>query len=102
MMAVKCYEATKRAVYHLMTSEHGHMYPTIAGILLFGKRPQFFFSEAMIICTHFAGVSGREVIATVDCEGSGLSDEKYLIEKSRLLSMLCVSLCALCSLWFKF
>lgn len=56
--------------YHLTISEHAHTYPTTAGILLFGNYPQNFFSEAMIICTHFAGTSGRDVIRTVDCGGS--------------------------------
>ena len=55
--------------YSLMTTEHAHHYPTIAGILLFGKSPQKYLSEAMCICTHFQGTTGREVIATVDCEG---------------------------------
>ncbi len=55
--------------YGLMATEHTHHYPTIAGILLFGKNPQKYLSEAMCICTHFQGTTGREVIATVDCEG---------------------------------
>lgn len=42
---------------------------TIAGMLIFGKNPQNFFPEAMCICTNFQGVEGRNVIATVDCEG---------------------------------
>ncbi len=56
--------------YGLVTSEHSRVYPTYAGILLFGKKPQVFCSEAMIICSHFHGTKGREVIATVDCEGT--------------------------------
>lgn len=55
--------------YGLVTTEHAHHYPTTAGIVLFGKNPQKYFSEAMCICTHFQGTEGREVIATVDCEG---------------------------------
>lgn len=55
--------------YGLAITEHAHNYPTTAGILLYGEKPQKFFSEAMIICTHFQGSSGREVIATIDCEG---------------------------------
>ncbi len=57
-------------IYHLITNEHADYHPTVAGILLFGKRPQYYFSEAMIICTHFEGTSGRTAIATVDCEGT--------------------------------
>lgn len=56
--------------YHLTVSEHGKVYPTVAGLLLFGVRPQYFFSEAFIICSHFAGISGREALATVDCTGT--------------------------------
>lgn len=56
--------------YGLITTEHAHNYPTIAGMLLFGKNPQKYLSEAMCICTHFQGITGREVIATVDCEGN--------------------------------
>ena len=56
--------------YYLITQEHKHSYTTTAGILLFGKRPQHFFSEAMIICSHFKGVEGREAIASIDCIGT--------------------------------
>ena len=56
--------------YYLITQEHSHTYATTAGIVLFGKRPQHFFSEAMIICTHFKGIEGREAIASIDCVGT--------------------------------
>lgn len=56
--------------YNLIISEHSKIYPTNAGILLFGKNPPKFFSEAMIICSHFKGISGREAIASIDCEDS--------------------------------
>lgn len=56
--------------YQLITEEHASIFPTVGGMLLFGKNPQYFFSEAMIICTHFAGISGREAIATIDCTGT--------------------------------
>ncbi len=56
--------------YYLITQEHAHEYATTAGILLFGKKTQHFFSEAMIICSHFKGIEGRETIATVDCTGT--------------------------------
>jgi ATP-dependent DNA helicase RecG len=66
---VQLNEAIMKA-YHLVGKEHGKTLATNAGILLFGKRPQHFFSEAMIICTHFGGTSGRDVVATIDCEGT--------------------------------
>ncbi len=56
--------------YYLIAQEHTHTYATTAGILLFGKRPQHFFSEAMIICSHFKGTEGREAIASTDCTGT--------------------------------
>lgn len=62
--------------YHLIIKEHAHTYPTTAGILLFGKEPQHFYEYAMIICTHFRGISGREAIATKDCLG-GLVEQYH-------------------------
>lgn len=56
--------------YHIFAEEHGLYYPTTASILLFGKKPQNFFSEAMIIASHFSGISGREALASIDCEGT--------------------------------
>jgi ATP-dependent DNA helicase RecG len=56
--------------YDLITEEHSSIYPTSGGILLFGKNPQKFFSEAMIICSHFSGVSGRKAISSIDCTGT--------------------------------
>jgi predicted HTH transcriptional regulator len=58
------------SAYDLIAEEHSLFYPTIGGILLFGKKPQKFLPEAMIICSHFSGVSGRETIATIDCMGT--------------------------------
>lgn len=58
------------SAYELMAEEHALFYPTVGGLLLFGKKPQKFLSEAMIICSHFSGVSGRETIATIDCTGT--------------------------------
>ena len=52
--------------YKILVKEHQRMYPSMAGILLFGKRPQDYISEAFIIGTHFKGISGREVLATKD------------------------------------
>ncbi len=62
-------ELTLRS-YRILVQDQARSYPTVLGLLLFGKNPQEFFSEAMIICSHFSGIDGREVIATVDCEGT--------------------------------
>jgi len=56
--------------YRIIAYDQSKQYPTILGILLFGRNPQHYVSEAMIICSHFQGISGRETIATVDCEGT--------------------------------
>lgn len=56
--------------YEIVVKEHAKVYPTTAGILLFGTNPQKYFSEAMAICTHFSGVEGRQALATKDCMGS--------------------------------
>ena len=56
--------------YYLIVQEHAHIYATTAGILLFGKNPQHYFTEAMIICSHFKGNEGREALASIDCEGT--------------------------------
>ena len=56
--------------YKLIIKEHNRAYPTTAAILLFGKESQRYFTEAFIICTHFKGTAGREVIATKDCMGN--------------------------------
>lgn len=62
--------------YALISYDQSKKYPSVAGLLLFGLQPQFYFSEAMIICSHFQGNSGREAIATVDCEGTLFSQFK--------------------------
>lgn len=56
--------------YDLIIHEQTGSFPTVAGILLFGKTPQRYLSESMIICSHFLGTSGRDTLATVDCEGT--------------------------------
>ena len=56
--------------YSLLVEEHSKLFPTYAGILNFGKSPQFFLSEAMIIVSHFRGIEGRDAIASIDCEGT--------------------------------
>ncbi len=58
------------AAYNLITNEHASIYPTVAGILLFGRNSEAFFSEAMIICSRFVGIEGRETLATEDCTGT--------------------------------
>ena len=72
--------------YNLVTKEQGRKYPTVAGIILFGFNPQKYLSEAMIICSHFQGTSGRKALATVDCEGTLIEqfDQAYTFLMQRL------------------
>ncbi|MCS5707671.1 putative DNA binding domain-containing protein [Candidatus Berkiella cookevillensis] len=56
--------------YRLAVEEHKRLYPSVAGILLFGHKPQKFITESFIICSHFKGTSGREALASFDCGGS--------------------------------
>ncbi|MBA3957332.1 MAG: hypothetical protein H0X51_02895 [Parachlamydiaceae bacterium] len=59
--------------YSLVVEEHTELFPTYVGLLNFGKSPQFFLSEAMIIVSHFRGIEGRDAIASIDCEGTLLN-----------------------------
>lgn len=56
--------------YQIISKEHHHIYPTVAGMLLFGKNPQQFLTESYVLCTHFAGVEGREAIASKSMNGT--------------------------------
>lgn len=56
--------------YSLIVEEHSVLFPTYVGLLNFGKSPQSFLSESMIIVSHFRGTEGREAIASIDCEGT--------------------------------
>ncbi len=56
--------------YNLIAEEHSSIYCSVGGMLLFGREPQKFLPESMIICSHFAGISGRDAIASIDCIGT--------------------------------
>lgn len=57
--------------YQIITKEQLHTYPTVCGLLLFGKSPQFFFPEARIMCNYFSGVDmTNPVIASKECLGT--------------------------------
>lgn len=72
--------------YKLIVHEHQKIYPTIAGLLLFGKESDRYLPEAFIICSHFKGTSGREVVSTIDATGSLLEQAATCINwiQSRL------------------
>lgn len=56
--------------YKIITEEHAREYPTVSGILMFAKNVEHWFPEAMIICSHFMGTSGRDAISSIDCHGT--------------------------------
>lgn len=56
--------------YQIVTKEHHTLYPTVAGILLFGVKPQQSMSEAYILCSHFSGIEGRVAIASRAMNGT--------------------------------
>ncbi|OGT30687.1 MAG: hypothetical protein A3E87_06925 [Gammaproteobacteria bacterium RIFCSPHIGHO2_12_FULL_35_23] len=45
-------------------------YPTVAGTLCFCEEPEKYISEAIVLCTKFKGVSGREIINTITIQGT--------------------------------
>lgn len=55
--------------YHLAVEEQSRIFPTVGGLLLFHPNPQKWLPEAFIICSTFAGRSGRTVLATQDATG---------------------------------
>lgn len=44
-------------------------YPTIAGVLIFSEAPHHYISEALIYCTRFIGVEGRDIMQTEVIQG---------------------------------
>ena len=58
------------ASFNIIREEHKSKYPTVTGMLLFGKRPEKYLPEAFVICSRFSGISGRTVLASQDCTGT--------------------------------
>lgn len=50
--------------YEIIKKEHTTNYATVAGMLIFGKTPQKFLSEAYILCCHFSDFNDREALAS--------------------------------------
>ena len=55
--------------YNLAVENQARLFPTVGGILLFNSHPQKWLPEAFIICSTFAGRSGRTVLSTQDAVG---------------------------------
>ncbi len=66
--------------YRLIIEEHGKTYPTLAGLLLFGKSPDRYYPEAFIICSHFSGIADRNALASLDCMGTLMSQVNAAIQ----------------------
>jgi ATP-dependent DNA helicase RecG len=45
-------------------------YPTVTGILVFSLTPEQYLPEAVIHCTRFAGIDGRDIIQSEEIGGS--------------------------------
>lgn len=56
--------------YQILVQEQTASLPSVGGMLLFGTKPQRFFPEAFILCSHFKGTMGREVIASREVSGT--------------------------------
>lgn len=57
------------AVITSLTLSHKQYHATIAGVLMFSNQPEQYIPEAIIICTEFAGKSGRKIIQTRELSG---------------------------------
>jgi ATP-dependent DNA helicase RecG len=44
--------------------------PTVAGILMFSETPSQYIKEALIRCTQFKGIEGRDILRTEDIVGT--------------------------------
>lgn len=76
--------------YKIIIREHNQNYPTVGGILLFGHNPQFFLSEARIMCNQFLGIEiGQQVNASKECLGT--IDEQFKTAYDFVISRLYTS-----------
>jgi len=58
-----------KLITHAAANNDGYL-PTIAGITLFCETPENFIPEAIVICTRFEGISGRNIIQTEEITGN--------------------------------
>lgn len=56
--------------YGIIVTQHAHDYPSVCGMLLFGKDPQKYLTESYVLCSHFSGIKGREAMASKTCGGT--------------------------------
>jgi ATP-dependent DNA helicase RecG len=76
--------------YHFATREQTRLYPTVAGMLLFGVHPQHFLPQAYTVCTHFSGTTldHTQVLSTKDFTGTLIDqyNEAYDFVMSKMAS----------------
>ncbi len=60
---------SERIVKELPANKESYA-PTVAGILMFCEAPQDYIPEAMVRCTQFKGVAGRDMLQTEDVSGT--------------------------------
>jgi ATP-dependent DNA helicase RecG len=51
-------------------ANNDHYLPTIAGTIIFCETPESFIPESIIICSRFAGTTGRNIIQTEEITGN--------------------------------
>lgn len=76
--------------YKIIIKEHNQIIPTVCGMLIFGKNPQFFFPEARIMCNQFLGIEiNQKVMASHECLGT--LDEQFQQAYDFVISRLYIS-----------
>ena len=63
-------------------SNKEHDCPTVAGILMFSEDPHHYLPEALVRCTRFKGVEGRDILRTEDITGT---IEQQAVESLKLV-----------------
>lgn len=59
---------TEKIIVRVSANAHKY-YPTVTGVLLFCEMPERYISEAIIQCTRFSGIDGRDIIQTEEITG---------------------------------
>ncbi len=62
-------ERQMMAEHILVEQNHRDRVPTQGAVIAFGRKPEDILSESYLICTHFQGITGRNIIQTRDVCG---------------------------------
>ncbi|HEU5280459.1 MAG TPA: RNA-binding domain-containing protein [Gammaproteobacteria bacterium] len=70
-----------------LSANSSRVAPTIAGVLMFSEAPENYIPEALVYCTRFRGVEGRDIIQTEAITGHLLkqADLSYQLVRSWLM-----------------